>query len=193
MLDGHDGIAARTLATPSAGAERTPSPSSTAHASQGVAGVEAANRTWGRASSRAPYHRLTGVAHGSQVVACGDIVLVADTYHCDPAAGPDARPSIGTVCPTCADTTIAIVACESRSPLGAWVEVTWADAAGEEYTCEADVVLGGEMWWTREGAWPAGEADRDLIDRVMVAEYEHVLSEARSLFRDEVEMEEVGQ
>jgi len=161
-----------------------------------AASVEAESvrpRTWGRASSRAPYHRLTGVAHGSQVVACGDIVLVADTYHCDPAAGPDARPSIGTVCPHCAATTISIVSCESRSPLGAWVEVTWSDAAGEEYTCEADVVLGGEMWWTREGAWPVNEADRDLIDRAMTAEYEHVLREARSLFRDEVEMEEVGQ
>lgn len=58
------------------------------------------DNVWGQ-WYQARWHRLDGISHGDQVVACGRRVMVSGVYHCCPEAGPDAVPVVGEVCEEC--------------------------------------------------------------------------------------------
>jgi len=120
---------------------------------------------------------------------------IADTYHCDPAAGPDARPSIGTVCPHCC-VEIEILAAEVTTEHGAWVDVTWA-RNGVEHVATAYVDLESNAWaWDHEGDWPESHEGHEAIYRAMLACYRERLADradARGIYRLDTIAAEVGQ
>jgi hypothetical protein len=56
---------------------------------------------WGQAAGVRLWHRLGSPSHGDQFVLCGLNLVVTHVYHCDPKAGDDASPVVGSTCKVC--------------------------------------------------------------------------------------------